>query len=104
MSVDNVRPEVNPLFAFTLTIVSAFAAGLPMAVAIIWICSKSTWRSPGGLFRNCPYDAGSVGMNGRGRRPLAKRRQTGRLGTNAAQCRSIRGRAPRVLSRAKRRR
>ena len=39
MSVDNVRPEVNPLFAFTLTIVSAFAAGLPMAVAIIWICS-----------------------------------------------------------------
>jgi hypothetical protein len=35
----NLRPDVNPLFAFTLTIVSAFAAGLPMAVAIIWICS-----------------------------------------------------------------
>ena len=39
MSVHNLRPDVNPLFAFTLTIASAFAAGLPMAVAIIWICS-----------------------------------------------------------------
>jgi hypothetical protein len=39
MSVHNLRPDVNPLFAFSLTIVSAFAAGLPMAVAIIWICS-----------------------------------------------------------------
>ena len=39
MSVDNVRPEANPLFAFTLMIVGAFAAGLPMAVAIIWVCS-----------------------------------------------------------------
>jgi hypothetical protein len=27
MSVDNVRPEANPLFAFTLMIVSAFADG-----------------------------------------------------------------------------
>jgi hypothetical protein len=26
MSVDNVRPEANPLFAFTLMIVGAFAA------------------------------------------------------------------------------
>jgi hypothetical protein len=39
MLVDNVRPEANPLFAFTLMIVGAFAAGLPMAVAIIWVCS-----------------------------------------------------------------
>jgi hypothetical protein len=39
MSIDNVRPEANLLSAFTLTIVGAFAAGLPMAVAIIWVCS-----------------------------------------------------------------
>jgi hypothetical protein len=39
MSADNVRPEANPLFAFTLVVVSAFTMGLPMPVAIIWICS-----------------------------------------------------------------
>jgi hypothetical protein len=39
MSLDNACPEANPLFAFTLMIVGAFAAGLPMAVAIIWVCS-----------------------------------------------------------------
>jgi len=39
MSLDNVRPEANLLSAFTLTIFGAFAAGLPMAVAIIWVCS-----------------------------------------------------------------
>jgi hypothetical protein len=39
MSVDNVRPEANTLFAFTLAIAGAFIVGLPMAVAIIWICS-----------------------------------------------------------------
>jgi hypothetical protein len=39
MSVDHVRPEVNLLFAFTLTIAGAIAVGLPMAVAIIWICA-----------------------------------------------------------------
>jgi len=39
MSVDNVHPELNLLTAFTLTIVVAFAAGLPMALAIIWVCS-----------------------------------------------------------------
>ena len=39
MSLDNVRPEANLLSAFTLTIIGAFAAGLPMAVAIVWICS-----------------------------------------------------------------
>jgi hypothetical protein len=39
MSVDELRPEANLLSAFTLMIVGAFAAGLPMAVAIIWVCS-----------------------------------------------------------------
>jgi hypothetical protein len=39
MSLDNVRPEANLVFAFTVTIVGAFAAGLPMALAIIWVCS-----------------------------------------------------------------
>jgi hypothetical protein len=39
MSVDNVRPEVNPLFAFALTIASAIGIALPMAIAIIWVCS-----------------------------------------------------------------
>jgi hypothetical protein len=39
MSVDELRPETNLLSAFTLMIVGAFAAGLPMAVAITWFCS-----------------------------------------------------------------
>ena len=39
MSVENVRPEVNLLTAFTLTIVVTFAAALPTALAIIWVCS-----------------------------------------------------------------
>jgi hypothetical protein len=39
MSIDNVRSEANPFFAFTLMIVSAFAVGLPLAIAIIWVCS-----------------------------------------------------------------
>jgi hypothetical protein len=39
MSIDNVRPEVNLLSAFTLTIGTAFGIGLPMAIAIIWVCS-----------------------------------------------------------------
>ena len=39
MSIDNVRSEPNPLFAFTLMIAGALAAGLPMAIAIIWVCS-----------------------------------------------------------------
>jgi hypothetical protein len=39
MSIGNVRPEANLLSAFTLTIIGALAAGLPMAVAIIWVCS-----------------------------------------------------------------
>jgi hypothetical protein len=39
MSVDNVRPEVNLLFAFTLTIAGVIAVGLPTAITIIWVCS-----------------------------------------------------------------
>jgi hypothetical protein len=39
MSMDKARTEVNLLSAFALTIVGAFAAGLPMALAIIWVCS-----------------------------------------------------------------
>ncbi len=39
MSIDNVRSEPNPLFAFTLMIAGALAAGPPMAIAIIWVCS-----------------------------------------------------------------
>jgi hypothetical protein len=39
MSIGNERPKANLLSAFTLAIVGAFAAGLPMAVAIIWVCS-----------------------------------------------------------------
>jgi hypothetical protein len=39
MSIDNLRPEVNLLSAFTLTIGTAFGIGLPMALAIIWVCS-----------------------------------------------------------------
>ena len=39
MSVDEVRPGVNLLGEFTLAIVGGFAIGLPMAVAIIWVCS-----------------------------------------------------------------
>ena len=37
--LDKVQPEVNILAALVSTIVSAFAVGLPMAVAIIWFCS-----------------------------------------------------------------
>jgi hypothetical protein len=39
MSVDKLRPEANLLSAFALTIFGALAGGLPMAVAIIWVCS-----------------------------------------------------------------
>ena len=39
MSIDNVRPEENLIVSFTLAIAGALAAGLPMALAIIWICS-----------------------------------------------------------------
>jgi len=39
MSVDRLRPELNLLTEFTLAIAGAFVIGLPMALAIIWVCS-----------------------------------------------------------------
>jgi hypothetical protein len=35
----DVRPEANLLSAFALAIIGALAAGLPMALVIIWVCS-----------------------------------------------------------------
>jgi hypothetical protein len=37
--LDKVQPEVSLLAAFAWAIVGAFAVGLPLAVAIIWVCS-----------------------------------------------------------------
>jgi hypothetical protein len=37
--LDKVQPEEDLLFAFMSTIAAALGIGLPMAVAIIWICS-----------------------------------------------------------------
>jgi hypothetical protein len=37
--LDKVHLEQNFLFAFASTILAALGIGLPMAVAIIWICS-----------------------------------------------------------------
>jgi hypothetical protein len=37
--LDKVQPEEDLLFAITSTIAVAFAVGLPMAAAIIWVCS-----------------------------------------------------------------
>jgi len=37
--LDKMRPWVNVLAAFASTIVGALAVGLPMAAAIIWVCS-----------------------------------------------------------------
>jgi hypothetical protein len=34
-----MQAEANLLSAFTLMIVGAFGAGLPMALVIIWVCS-----------------------------------------------------------------
>ena len=43
LSVGKIRPKANSednlLSAFVLTIAGAFAAGLPIALAIIWACS-----------------------------------------------------------------
>jgi hypothetical protein len=39
MSIGTARPEENLIVAFTLAIAGALAVALPMAVAIIWICS-----------------------------------------------------------------
>jgi hypothetical protein len=37
MSVDRLRPEVNLLAAFSLTIAGTLAIGLPLALAIIFV-------------------------------------------------------------------
>jgi hypothetical protein len=37
--LDKVQPEEDFLVAFASTIVAALAVGLPMAAAIIWVCS-----------------------------------------------------------------
>ena len=37
--LDKVQPGGNMLSAFASTIAAAFALGLSMAVAIIWVCS-----------------------------------------------------------------
>jgi hypothetical protein len=37
--LEKVQPETSLLVAFTSTIAVALALGLPMAVAIIWVCS-----------------------------------------------------------------
>jgi len=39
MLADKARPEANLLSAFALAIFGALAAGLPMALVIIWVCS-----------------------------------------------------------------
>ena len=39
MSAHSVRPELNLLTEFALTILGTLGLGLPLAVAIIWICS-----------------------------------------------------------------
>ena len=39
MSAGKAQPEANLLSAFALAIVGALAAGLPMALVIIWVCS-----------------------------------------------------------------
>jgi hypothetical protein len=39
MLAGKARPEANLLSAFALAIVGALAAGLPMALFIIWTCS-----------------------------------------------------------------
>ena len=39
MSLPDARPQANLLSEFALATLSAFGLGLPIAVAIIWICS-----------------------------------------------------------------
>jgi hypothetical protein len=39
MLAGKARPEANLLSAFALAIVGALAAGLPIALVIIWACS-----------------------------------------------------------------
>ena len=37
--LDKVQPVASVLAAFASTIAGAFAVGLPIAAAIIWVCS-----------------------------------------------------------------
>jgi hypothetical protein len=37
--LDKVQPELNLLAALSLAFVDALAVAVPMAVAIIWVCS-----------------------------------------------------------------
>ena len=39
MSLPDVRPQTNLLSEFAMATLSAFGLGLPVAIAIIWICS-----------------------------------------------------------------
>ena len=39
MSLPYMRPQPNLLSEFALAMLSAFGLGLPIAAAIIWICS-----------------------------------------------------------------
>jgi hypothetical protein len=39
MSLPDVRPQANLLSEFVLSILSALALGVPIAITIIWICS-----------------------------------------------------------------
>jgi hypothetical protein len=39
MSLPDVRPQANLLSEFVMAILSAFGLGVPIAIAIIWICS-----------------------------------------------------------------
>jgi len=44
MSLPDVRPQPNLLSEFVLAIVGALGLGVPIAAAIIWICSWSLCR------------------------------------------------------------
>ena len=39
MSLPDVRPRANLLSEFVMSILSALALGIPIAITIIWICS-----------------------------------------------------------------
>jgi len=44
MSLPDVRPQTNLLSEFVPAIVGAFGLGVPIAAAIIWVCSWSLCR------------------------------------------------------------
>lgn len=39
MSLPDVRPQASLLSEFVMSILSALALGIPIAITIIWICS-----------------------------------------------------------------